>query len=344
MATFLRANYGHRVKAVVRRRGHRTITRTFDTRKEAEFWAIDVEKQMARGTYADLGPAVRLPLRRVIELYSRRYTGRKRGWRQETNRVKAWQKDPLTERPIAKIRARDVVRWIQEQEARGSAPSTIKNALQIVSQAYRFAATELGFDGLVNPIRGVRMPAAREGRNRRLEPGELDRLTEACAALGYIQLRSTVEFAVATAMRRGEILALTWKDIRKNSVLVRRSKTGRQRAVALSPAARHALDRLRPKQRNVDSGQQTDPALVFPEFAGPSGDRLLERQWYKVLPAASVEELHFHDLRHEGISRLFEVGLTLPEVMQMSGHTTPTMLMRYTHLHVDPIAAKLAAA
>ena len=118
---------------------------------------------MARGTYADLGPAVRLPLRRVIELYSRRYTGRKRGWRQETNRVKAWQKDPLTERPIAKIRARDVVRWIQEQEARGSAPSTIKNALQIVSQAYRFAATELGFDGLVNPVRSVRMP----GRARR---------------------------------------------------------------------------------------------------------------------------------------------------------------------------------
>ena len=145
-------------------------------------------------------------------------------------------------------------------------------------------------------------------------------------------------------MRRGEILALTWKDVRKNSVLVRRSKTGRQRAVALSPAAGRALDRVCPEQRDLEPGRHTDPGLVFPEFAGPSGDRLLERQWYKVLPAASVEELHFHALRHEGISRLFEFGLTLPEVMQMSGHTTPTMLMRYTHLHVDPIAAKLAAA
>jgi integrase len=56
-----------------------------------------------------------------------------------------------------------------------------------------------------------------------------------------------------------------------------------------------------------------------------------------------VEGLHFHDLRHEGISRLFEKGLILPEVMQMSGHTAPAMLMRYTHLHVYPIAAKLAA-
>ena len=85
--------------------------------------------------------------------------------------MKAWLGDPLTERPIAKIRSHDISVWIRDQEARGLAPSTIKNALQIISQAYRYAATELGFDGLVNPLRGVRMPAAREGRDRRLEPG-----------------------------------------------------------------------------------------------------------------------------------------------------------------------------
>jgi integrase len=333
MATFLPACHGHRVKAVVRRRGYRPITRTFDTRADAELWAGQVEREMAQGVFADLGPAVRRPLRRVIELYSRQYTDKKRGWRQEMNRVKAWLRDPLTELPIAKIRSRNISAWIKEQEARGLAPSTIKNALQIISQAYRYAATELGFDGLVNPARGVRMPAAREGRDRRLEPGELERLNEACLELGFAQLAAVIEFAVATAMRRGEILALQWRDVRANSVLVRRSKTGRQRAVALSPAAKRALEEVR----------GLDPDDVFPEFAARGGDRLLERQWYKVLPGASIERLHFHDLRHEGISRLFEKGLILPEVMQMSGHTTPAMLMRYTHLHVDPIAAKLAA-
>jgi integrase len=337
MATFLPVNSGHRVKAVVRRRGHRTITKTFDKRSDAELWAADVERQMAQGVYADLGPAIRLPLRRVIEAYSRQYTGKKRGWRQETNRVKAWLKDPLTERPIAKIRSRDISTWIKDQVDKGSAPSTIKNALQIVSQAYRYAATELGFDGLVNPVRGVRMPAANPGRDRRLEPGELEALLEACAELGYDQLGAVIELAVETAMRRGEILALTWRDVRPNSVLVRRSKTGRRRAVALSPRAQLAIGRMRPIAR----GDQ-----VFPDFAGASGDRLLERQWYKVLAAAGLEtaDLRFHDLRHEGISRAFERGLIMPEVMQQSGHTTPAMLMRYTHLHVDPIAAKLAAA
>lgn len=337
MATFLPACRGHRVKAVVRRRGHRTITRTHDTRREAELWADDVERRMARGTYGDLGPLARLPLRRVVEMYGEAHTGGKRGWRQERNRVRAWIRDPLTERPIGKVRSRDVAEWVRAQEARGLAPSTIKNALQILSQAFRYAATELGVDGLQNPVRGIRLPAARPGRDRRLEPGEMERIVGACDRLGYVQLRSVVELAVATAMRRGEILALSWKDVRQNSVLVRRSKTGRQRAVALSPAARRALDRT--ATRDVDVG----PAPVFPEFAGPSGARLLERQWYGVLAAAGVEDLHFHDLRHEGISALFEAGLNLPEVMQMSGHTGASMLLRYTHLHVDPIARKLAA-
>ena len=136
-------------------------------------------------------------------------------------------------------------------------------------------------------------------------PGSSTRLSEACQELGFAQLEAVIEFAVATAMRRGEILALQWRDVRHNSVMVRRSKTGRQRAVALSPAAKRALERVR----------RLAPDHVFPEFASPSGDRLLERQWYKVLAEASIVALHFHDLRHESISRLFEKGLILPEVM-----------------------------
>lgn len=52
-------------------------------------------------------------------------------------------------------------------------------------------------------------------------------------------------------------------------------------------------------------------------------------------------DLHFHDLRHEAISRLFERGLSLPEVALISGHRDPRMLLRYTHLEVSNVAAKL---
>jgi integrase len=53
------------------------------------------------------------------------------------------------------------------------------------------------------------------------------------------------------------------------------------------------------------------------------------------------EDLRFHDLRHEAISRLFEKGLTVPEVALISGHRDARMLFRYTHLRAEDVAKKL---
>ncbi len=46
---------------------------------------------------------------------------------------------------------------------------------------------------------------------------------------------------------------------------------------------------------------------------------------------AGIEDLHFHDLRHEAISRFFEMGLAIPEVALLSGHRDVRMLLRYGH-------------
>jgi integrase len=54
-----------------------------------------------------------------------------------------------------------------------------------------------------------------------------------------------------------------------------------------------------------------------------------------------IENLRFHDLRHEAISRFFERGLSVPEVALISGHNDLRMLYRYTHLRADDIAKKL---
>ena len=63
--------------------------------------------------------------------------------------------------------------------------------------------------------------------------------------------------------------------------------------------------------------------------------------WKRILRRSAIDDLHFHDLRHEAISRLFERGLSLPEVALVSGHRTPAMLMRYTHIEAGRIAMKL---
>jgi integrase len=56
----------------------------------------------------------------------------------------------------------------------------------------------------------------------------------------------------------------------------------------------------------------------------------------------ALDDFHFHDLRHEAISRLFEHGLSIPEVAMISGHRDPRMLFRYTHPRPELVAEKLA--
>jgi integrase len=63
--------------------------------------------------------------------------------------------------------------------------------------------------------------------------------------------------------------------------------------------------------------------------------------WDRVRKRAAITDLHFHDLRHEAISRFFEKGLNVPEVALISGHRDPRMLFRYTHPKPHAIAEKL---
>jgi integrase len=46
----------------------------------------------------------------------------------------------------------------------------------------------------------------------------------------------------------------------------------------------------------------------------------------------AIEDLHMHDLRHEGTSRLFEMGWNIPHVAAVTGHRSWTSLKRYTHI------------
>jgi integrase len=63
--------------------------------------------------------------------------------------------------------------------------------------------------------------------------------------------------------------------------------------------------------------------------------------WDRLRVRAGITDLHFHDLRHEAISRFFEKGLNVPEVALISGHRDPRMLFRYTHPKPHLIAEKL---
>mgnify|MGYP001051420067 CR=1 FL=1 len=66
-----------------------------------------------------------------------------------------------------------------------------------------------------------------------------------------------------------------------------------------------------------------------------------EQTWRRVLKRADVSNLKFHDLRHEAVSRFFEIGLNIIEVSTISGHKELSMLKRYTHLSADSLVGRL---
>ena len=63
--------------------------------------------------------------------------------------------------------------------------------------------------------------------------------------------------------------------------------------------------------------------------------------WERLKNKGNIKDLHFHDLRHEAISRFFEKGLSIPEVALISGHKDVRMLFRYTHLKAKDVLIKL---
>ena len=104
------------------------------------------------------------------------------------------------------------------------------------------------------------------------------------------------------------------------------TKNGHPRTIPLTPKAVEIIE----SQRGVDLER------VFPITSNA-----VKLVWHRLIGRSGVKDLHFHDLRHEAISRFFERGLSVSEVALISGHRDYRMLFRYTHLGAGDIVGKL---
>ena len=157
----------------------------------------------------------------------------------------------------------------------------------------------------------------------------LPMLVEACADARNPFLLPAVILAIETAMRQGELISLNWKHInlKKRTAFLPDTKNGESRGVPLSTTA---ADILRSLPRSIND-------QVFPGVTGEA----VKRAFIRACRRAHIEDFHFHDLRHEATSRLFEKGLNAIEVASITGHKTLQMLKRYTHLRTEDLVKKL---
>src|SRR5205823_14666093 len=115
--------------------------------------------------------------------------------------------------------------------------------LNILSHLYRVAAADWGLETLANPVAKIKKPSIPRGRERRLGHGEEQLLLHACDQSESTWLGPLVRLAVATAMRQGELVGLTWSQIRlaERTILLTETKNGQARTIPLSTTAIQVL-------------------------------------------------------------------------------------------------------
>ena len=332
MATF-RKRGPHQWQVQVRKKGHPIETKTFETRAAAQTWARSVEYEMDQGLFVCRAEAEATTLKELLERYLAEITPAKKGAGPEAARIRALLRHPLSQRIVAGIRGVDIAKY-RDDRLRKVRPSTAKRDLVILSHLFEVARKEWGIY-VQNPVREIKLPPHAKPRERRLQDGldgersEESRMLVACREARNPYLLPVVRLALETAMRRGEILSLRWEhiDVNRRIAHLPDTKNGESRTVPLSSTAVRILRAL-PRSLN---GQ------VFPGLTGEA----IKRSFTRAVRRAGIEDLHFHDLRHEATTRLFEKGLNIMEVASITGHKDLRMLRRYTHLKAEELAKKL---
>jgi integrase len=192
------------------------------------------------------------------------------------------------------------------------------------------AIQEWGISLYSNPVALIRKPRAGQARDRVLLQDEREALKVACGECRNPWVKPVVVFALETAARRGEILSLRWDcvDLERGTAKLLITKTGQPRTVPLSPTC---IELLKGLPRSLDG-------RVFPITV-----EALKQAYERAVVRARITDFTFHDLRHDALTRMAKLGLSVLELRAISGHTTANMLQRYVSIDAADLANKLAA-
>lgn len=343
MASILkRGEYSY--QAVIRRRGFPSQTKTFDTKGEAQKWARMVERDMDRGAWRDSSAAERSTLGDVLRRYLAEVTPAKKGASIESSKINAILRDPICSHRLAALSGMEIASW-RDRRLKKVKGSTANRELAIISHAIEIARKEWGFN-IENPCRVVRRAPGSAARDRRMNAGEQEFLQQALQSTRNRFIHPMTFFAVETAMRRGELLDLMWENVNldRRTAFLPDTKNGESRTVPLSTTALEILRTVGPQPSgNVFPITMETFKQAYTRAVARARELYMKEcfeQKQRPDPRFMID-LHFHDLRHEAASRLFEVGLNVMEVASITGHKTLQTLKRYTHLRAEELALKL---
>jgi integrase len=309
----------------------------FPTKARAMAWAVDTERDI------DDGKAGKIPdksFAQLLERYRDEVSAHKRGERWESIRLNMIiAKHDLAAVRLADLDATHIAAW-RDRRLRDVSAASVRREWNLLSHACSVAVKEWHWlkD---NPLKDVRRPPAPAPRDRLISADEIERLL---FALGYdyesppktqtSRVGCALLFAMETAMRAGEIVGLQWAQVdreRRVATLLRTKMSlktaAAQRKVPLSAEAVRLLNQLE---------AVTKGGAVF----GISSTQTLDALFRKAKGRALIEDLHFHDTRHEAITRLAK-KLDVLALARTVGHRDLRQLMVYYNESAEDLAGRL---
>lgn len=311
-----------------RDKGFPVFCASFTTREEAEKTLKQLEANRALSIFRDFAAATKVTLAELMQRYIEEVAHRHKGGGIEAGRLrKLIRTEDFVDKPLASLSTEDLQDFVYARLEEVE-PATVDREVDVISQVLNYSAKVWKIAPSENPLEGLQRPRYFNERSRRLRGDEEERLLAAARADENPYVEPLIILALATAMRRGELLGLQWEniDFARRSAFLPETKNGRSRSVPLPMQAVVVLQAL---PRSGD--------FVFPI----SANALKKAFFNRVIPASGVEDFRFHDLRHEATSRLAESGkFSLIDLQAVTGHRDVRMLMRYSHLCTQKLAEK----
>ncbi|OJW38471.1 MAG: integrase [Rhodanobacter sp. 67-28] len=341
MATITRLRSGHWRVQVRRKQSY--VSETFLRHEDARTWAIATERRVDLGestlkrTQVDPTTFAHLVDLHVTDMCE---VGRapRRSKQFTLDALKA-HLGTLKHKGLTRER---LIQFGKDRAKEGAGPVTLSADFGYLKLVLTHAAAVHGVDVKVEPVNLARVALKRLGligksraRDRRPTADEIKRLLAHFDHNRYllIPMGRIVRFALASAMRQEEICRIRWSevDVERRVVLVHdrkdpREKDGNDQLVPLLDLT--GFDALRLIRLQRKHWSRSD--LIF-----PCNSRSVGAAFRRACKEVKIVNLHFHDLRHEATSRLFEAGLRIEEVALVTGHRDWKMLKRYTHLRPE---------
>lgn len=325
---------GYQAQLLIKRAGkiaHRE-NRTFDRRQAASAWLERREKELAKP-----GALKRLEipdpvLAEVIDRYIEESV--KKIGRTKAQVLRSIKNYGIASKLCSEITSTDVVSFANELIVNVS-PSTVGNYLSHLGAIFAIARPAWSYPLDQTAMKDAFVVAKRLGiasksreRDRRPTIEELDKILEHFGERlrrrpSSVPMQKIIGFAIFSTRRLEEITRISWKDLDEEGsrVLIRDMKNPGEKIGndVWCDLPREALQIVLSMPKRCDE--------IFP-FCGDT----IGTNFTRACQFLEIIDLHLHDLRHDGISRLFEVGRNIPQVAAVSGHRSWSSLKRYTHL------------